>query len=47
MPLPCQNYDLLFILWIFKQNLVLSIQINDSNVFAWIFKKKNHFAQYT
>ena len=40
MSLPCQNYDLLFVLWIFKQNLVLSIQINDSNVFAWIKKKR-------
>lgn len=48
MALPCQNYDLLFVLWIFKQNLVLSIQINDSSVFAWIKKKKkNHFAQCT
>ena len=40
MALPCQNYDLLFVLWIFKQNLVLRIQINDSNVFAWIKKKR-------
>ena len=40
MALPRQNYDLLFVLWIFKQNLVLSIQINDSNVFAWIKKKR-------
>ena len=40
MALPCQNYDLLFVLWIFKQNLVLSIQINDSNVFARIKKKR-------
>ena len=40
MALPCQNYDLLFVLWIFKQNLVLSIQINDSNVFAWIKEKR-------
>lgn len=43
MALPCQNYDLLFVLWIFKQNLVLSIQINDSNVFAWIKKKEEPF----
>lgn len=27
MPLPCQNYDLLFILWIFKQNLYLVFKL--------------------
>lgn len=40
MLLPCWNYDLLFILWIFKQNLYLVFKLMTPMYLPGLKKKK-------